>query len=169
MPKRPVTQRQREDRHADDRQQAEDVVLAMREHGLVRRLEPVDDLLVVVEEVPDPLGRVDDVVEVVLEVLRKEGLDAALEDAERRALGLDDLAVRDDLLLHVGDVAHDLLRTPFEHLVLDPVELVGDLVEDREAVVEEVVEDLVQQATRAAGEELLAVAARPPRSARRGG
>ena len=43
-----------------------------------------------------------------------------------------------------------------EHLVLDAVELVGDLVEDREAVVEEVVEDLVEQATRSAGEELLA-------------
>ena len=44
-----------------------------------------------------------------------------------------------------------------EHVVLDPVELVADLVEDREAVVEQVVEHLVEQATGPLGEELLAV------------
>ena len=44
-----------------------------------------------------------------------------------------------------------------EHVVLDPVELVADLVEDREAVVEEVVEHLVEQAPRALREELLPV------------
>ena len=43
-----------------------------------------------------------------------------------------------------------------EHVVLDPVELVADLVEDREAVVEEVVEHLVEQAAGALREELLA-------------
>ena len=51
---------------------AEDVVLAVRDHRLVRRLERLDDLLVVVEQVPDPLGGVDDVVEVELELLRQE-------------------------------------------------------------------------------------------------
>ena len=152
----PGHERQRQDCHADDRQQSEHVVLAVCEHRLVRRLEPVDDLLVVVEEVPDPFGGVDDVVKVVLEVLGQEPLDAPLEDAQGRSLGLDDLALRDDLLLHVGDVADDLLRLSLEHLVLDPVELVGDLVEDREAVVEEIVEDLVEQASRSAREELLA-------------
>src|SRR5262249_50971266 len=70
--------------------------------------------------------------------------------------GLDDLAVGDDLLLHVGDVADDLLRATLEHLVLDAVELVRNLVEDRKAVVEQVVEDLVEQPPRPAREELLA-------------
>ena len=45
---------------------------------------------------------------------------------------------------------------PLEHLVLDRVELVADLVEDREAVVEEVVEHLVEQPARALREQLLA-------------
>ena len=67
-----------------------------------------------------------------------------------------DLAVGDDLLLDVRDVADDVLGLALEHVVLDPVELVADLVEDREAVVEEVVEHLVEQATGALREELLA-------------
>ena len=41
----------------------------MRDDGLVRVLERLDDLLVVVEDVPDALGRVDDVVEVELQLL----------------------------------------------------------------------------------------------------
>ena len=44
-----------------------------------------------------------------------------------------------------------------EHVVLDPVELVPDLVEDREAVVEEVVEHLVEEPAGALREQLLAV------------
>src|SRR5206468_10393368 len=107
---------------------------------------------------PNPLGGVDDVVEVELELLREEALDVALEQPQRRALGLDDLAVADDLLLDVRDVADDRARLPFEHLVLDRVELVPDLVEDREAVVEEVVEHLVEQPAGSLGEELLAEA-----------
>src|SRR6476619_5439196 len=108
-PKDAGHERERQQRHADDGQQSEDVVLAVGEHRLVRRLETVDDLLVVVEEVPDAFSGVDDVVEVELELLGEERLDAALQYAQGRALGLDDLAVRDDLLLHVGDVAYDLL------------------------------------------------------------
>ena len=77
---------------------------------------------------------------------------------EGGALGLDDLAVGDDLLLDVREVADNLVRAALEHLVLDDVELVRDLVEDREAVVEEVVEDLVQQAPRPAGEDVIAQA-----------
>ena len=130
----------------------------MRDHRLVRLLERVGDLLVVVEQVPDALGGVDDVVEVDLELLGEEPLDAALQQPQRGALGLDDLAVRDDLLLHVGDVPDDLLGGALEQLVLDPVELVPDLVEDREAVVEEVVEDVVQQVAGALAEEVVAEA-----------
>ena len=48
---------------------------------------------------------VDEVVEVELELLRQEALDAPLEQAQRRALRLDDLAVGDDLLLRLRDVA----------------------------------------------------------------
>ena len=61
--------------------------------GLVGGLERLDDLLVVVEHVPDPLRRVDEVVEVQLEVLGKEPLDVPLEQPQRRPLRLDDLAV----------------------------------------------------------------------------
>ena len=82
------------------------------DHGLVRVLERLDDLLVVVEDVPDALGRVDDVVEVELELLRQEPLDVALEQPQGRALRLDDLAVADDLLLDVRDVADDLVGAP---------------------------------------------------------
>ena len=64
----------------------------MAEHGLVRRLEGLDDLLVVLERVPDPLGGVGDVVEVDLELFREVALLGPLEVAEHRALGPDDLA-----------------------------------------------------------------------------
>ena len=149
-------QRQRQQDHGEDREEAQDVVLAVRDDGLVRVLERLDDLLVVVEEVPDPLARVDDVVEVELELLGEEALDVALEQPQRGALRLDDLAVGDDLLLDVREVADDLLGAALEHVVLDRVELVADLVEDREAVVEEVVEDVVEQVAGALREELLA-------------
>ena len=79
-------QRQREHDHADRGQHAQDVVDAVRDHRLVRVLERLDDLLVVVEQVPDALGGVDEVVEVELEVLGKEALDVALEQPQRRAL-----------------------------------------------------------------------------------
>src|SRR5207302_1022756 len=149
-------ERQRQEDDAEDREDAEDVVLAVRDDGLVRVLEPVHDLLVVVEEVPDALRRVDDVVEVELELLGQEPLHPALEQAQRRALGLDDLAVADDLLLDVRDVADDVLGALLEQRVADRVELVRDLVEDREAVVEEVVEHLVEEAARALREEPVA-------------
>ena len=51
----------------------------MRDHRLVRALERLDHFLVVVQQVPDALGRVDEVVEVELEVLREEALDPPLE------------------------------------------------------------------------------------------
>ena len=82
IPKTPGQHRQREDDHGEHRQQPQDVVLAVGDDRLVRRLEPLDDLLEVVEEVPDPLGGVDDVVEVELELLGEEVLDASLEDAQ---------------------------------------------------------------------------------------
>src|SRR5581483_5167587 len=147
-------QRQQDD--AEHGQDPQDVVLAVRDHRLVRVLERLDDLLVVVEDVPDALGGVDDVVEVEVELLRQEPLEPALERAQGRALRLDDLPVADDLLLRVREVADDALRAALEDVVLERVELVPDLVEDREAVVEEVVEDLVEDAPRTFGEELLA-------------
>src|SRR4051794_9779990 len=128
----------------------------MRDERLVRVLERLDDFLVVVEDVPDALGRVDDVVEVELQLFRQETLDVTLEQAQSGTLRLDDLPVADDLLLDIRDVAHDLFGATLEHVVLERVELEADLVEDREAVVEEVVEDLVEQATGSLREELLA-------------
>jgi len=125
-------------------------------HLLVRRLERLDDLLVVVEQVPDALGSVDEVVEVELQLLGQEAFGPPLEQAQRRALRLDDLAVRDDLLLRVRDVANGLLGAPLEHVVLDRVELEADLVEDREAVVEEVVEHVIEQVAGALREQVLA-------------
>ncbi len=147
---------QRQHRHADDREQPQDVVLAVRDGRLVRRLERLDDLLVVVEQVPDALGGVDEVVEVELEVLAQEPPHVTLEHAERRPLRLDDLPERDDLLLRPRDVADDLLEGALVDVVLDRVELVRDLVEDREAVVEEVVEHVVEQVAGALAEEALA-------------
>ena len=47
-------------------------------------------------------------------------------------------------------------RAALEEVVLDRVELQPDLVEDREAVVEEVVEDVVEQVAGALREELVA-------------
>ena len=78
-----------------------------------------------------------------------------LEQSQRGTLRLDDLAIRDDLLLHLGDVGDDLLRAAVLDVVLDRVELVGDLVEDREAVVEEIVEHLVEESARPFAEQLL--------------
>src|SRR5207249_7421535 len=79
-------QRERQKDDAEDRQDAEDVVLAMRDDRLVRVLERLHHFLVVVEQVPDALGRVDEVIEVELEVLRKEALDVPLEQSQRRTL-----------------------------------------------------------------------------------
>src|SRR5207244_190848 len=86
------------------------VVLLVRDQRLVRVLERLHDLLVIVEQVPDPLGGVDDVVEVELELLRHQPLDLPLELPERRPLRLDDLAVGDDLLLDLLDEGVELAR-----------------------------------------------------------
>ncbi len=129
-------------------------------HRLVRVLERLDDLLVVLEHVPDPLVRVADVVEVDLELLAlgrsQEALLGVLEVAKDGALRADHLAEVDDLLLDVRDVADDLLGRALEDLVLDRVELVADLPKHREAVVEPVVDDPVEQEARAPREELFA-------------
>jgi len=69
----------------------------------------------------------------------------ALQDAQDRPLRLHDLAVADDFLLDVRDIADDLFRAALEDVVLERVELVADLVEDREAVVEEIVEHLIEE------------------------
>ena len=157
-PEDPGDQRERQQDHREHRQDPEDVVLAVRDDRLVRALERFHDFLVVVQQVPDPLGRVHEVVEVELELLREETLDVPLEQSQRRALRLDDLAVRDDLLLHLGDVGDDLLGAAVLDVVFNRIELVGNLVEDREAVVEEVVEHLVQEPAGSLAEELLAKA-----------
>ncbi len=103
-------ERERRQHDEEDREDVEDVVLLVRDQRLVRVLERLDDLLVVVEQVPDPLARVDDVVEVELELLGQETVDLPLELSQRRPLRLDDLAVGDDLLLDLVDVADELLR-----------------------------------------------------------
>ena len=128
----------------------------MRDRRLVRRLERLHDLLVVLEHVPDPLGGVDDVVEVDVEVVGDVALLVALEVRERGALRADDLAEVDDLLLGVGDVAHDLGRLALEDLLLDALELVADLAQHRERGVDAVVDDLVEQVAGALGEQRLA-------------
>ena len=70
--------------------------------------------------------------------------------------GPDDLAEVDDLLLDVGDVAHDLLAAAAEDVLLELLELVADLAQHREAVVEGLVDDVVEQVARALREVLLA-------------
>src|ERR1044072_5838895 len=101
---------------------------------------------------------VDDVVEIDLQV--EVGGEIALLDllqvAQDWALRANHLAEVDDLLLDVGDVAHDLLGTTLEDVVLERVELVADLAQHREAVVEAVVDEAVEQVPRPAREELLA-------------
>src|SRR3989442_1137769 len=117
--------------------------------GRNRRRNPearLPDLLVVLEHVPDALGRVAHVVEVELVVLGEEAPLDLLEVAQHLPLRPDDLAEVDDLLLDVGDVAHDLLAGLLEEdVLLDPVELVAHLAEHREAVVDRVVDHLVEQ------------------------
>src|SRR6201992_1713616 len=102
--------------------------------------------------------RVDDVVEVELYV--EVGGEVArfhfLQVAQDRPLRTDHLAEVDDLLLRVGDVADDVLGAALEDVVLERVELVPDLAQHREAVVEAVVDEAVEQVARAAREELLA-------------
>src|SRR4029453_401300 len=55
----------------------------------------------------------------------------------------------------VRDVANGFFGAALEHVVLDRVELEADLVQDREAVVEEVVEDVVEQVAGALRKERL--------------
>jgi hypothetical protein len=64
------------------------------------------------------------------------------QHAQHGALRADDLAEVDDLLLRVGDVAHDLLGAALEDVFLDPLQLDPHLAQHREAVVEGVVDDL---------------------------
>ena len=85
MPKMPEISVSGRSDDAEDREDAQNVVLPVRDDRLVRRLERLDDLLVVVELVPDPLGGVDDVVEVEVELLGQELVHPALEHAQRRA------------------------------------------------------------------------------------
>src|SRR5215207_6259549 len=113
-------ERERQDHHAEGGEHAQDVVHAMRDHRLVGDLERLHDLLVVLEHVPDPLGGIDDVIEVDLQVLREVALLRALQVAQHRALRTDDLPEVDDLLLDVGDVPHDLLGATLEDVPLDP-------------------------------------------------
>ena len=84
MPKRLVISVGGQEHDADDRQQPQDVVLPVRDRRLVRALEGFDDLLVVVQQVPDPLRGVDDVVEVEVEILGQEALDLR---SSRRSVG----------------------------------------------------------------------------------
>src|SRR3954451_7713658 len=139
-------QRERQEHHAEHREDAQDVVQAVLDHRLVRLLECLHDLLVVLEHVPDALGGVHHVVEVELVVVGEEAALDLLEVAQHLSLRTDDLAEVDDLLLDVGDVAHDVLASLLlEDLLLDPVELVAHLAEHGEAVVDGVVDDLVEQ------------------------
>jgi hypothetical protein len=127
----------------------------VRQHRLVGVLQRLDDLLEVLEHVPDALVGVDDVVEVDLEV-RGHVAAGALEVSQRRALRPNDLAEVDDLLLDVRKVAHDLRRAALEDVLLEPLELVAHLAEHREGGVDAVVDDLVEQVARALAEQLLA-------------
>ena len=128
----------------------------MRQHGLVRGLERLDDLLVVLERVPGALGRVGDVVEVDLQLFLEVPLLGPLEIAEHGALGPHDLAEVDDLLLRLGELAHDLRRAALEDVVLEALELEAHLAQHRERRIDAGVDDLVQQVARALREDLLA-------------
>src|SRR5204863_8277497 len=100
--------------------------------------------------------RVPDVVEVDLQLVADELLLGALEVGQHRPLRADDLAEVDDLLLRVGDVAHDVLAAAEEDLLLEALQLAADLAQHREAVVEAVVDDLVEEVAGALREHLLA-------------
>src|SRR4051794_39808416 len=150
-------QRQRQQDDAEGGEHAEGLVASVGEHRLVGALERLDDLLVVLEHVPDALGRVVDVVEVDVEVVGDVARLGALEVAERRPLRSHDLAEVDDLLLDVRDVADDLLRAALEDVLLDALELVADLAQHRKGRVHARVDDPVEQVARALGEVLLAL------------
>src|SRR5918997_642935 len=150
-------QRQRQQHRADGREDPEDLVAAVGDDRLVGVLERLHDLLEVLEHVPDPLPRIVDVVEVDVEVVGDVAGLVALQVAEGGALRADDLAEVDDLLLDVGDVAHDVLGPALEDVLLDAVELVAHLAQHRERGVDAGVDDPVEQIARALREVALAV------------
>src|SRR6476620_10818483 len=90
------------------------------------------------EHLPDALGCVVDVVEVDVEVVGDVARLRALEVGDHRALRAHDLPEVDDLLLDVGEVAHDLLRAAREDLLLEALELVPHLAEHREGGIDRV-------------------------------
>ena len=63
------------------------------------------------------MGRVDDVIEVDVQLLRRDHVHGPLQIAEGDALWPHDTAEGDDLLLGVGDVAHDLVGLALEDVV----------------------------------------------------
>ena len=100
---------------------------------------------------------IDDAVEAEPESSGRNRPRRGTELAQRRKAWPYDLAVRNDLLLDLVDVAHALLRARRDlvDLLVDLAELQRDLVEDREAVVVKVVEELVEQTARAAREQVV--------------
>src|SRR5436190_3531095 len=152
----PGHQRQREEDHREHGEHAQDVVELVGEHRLVGVLERLGGLLVALEHLPDALGRVVDVVEVEVEVVRDVARLGALQVTDHRALRADDLAEVDDLLLDVGEVANDLLGPPLEDVLLEALELVAHLAQHRKGRVDAVVDDLVEQVAGALGEHLVA-------------
>src|SRR5690606_8239513 len=117
-------ERQGQDDDADRSQHTQDVIQPVGEDRLVRALEPDDDLEEVFEDVPDPLGRIGQIVEVDVEVLGQIALLGPLERTKDGALRADDRTEVDDLLLGVADVAHDLGGTAaLEYVVLEAPQL----------------------------------------------
>src|SRR6476469_8583658 len=149
-------ERERQHDDADRGEHPEGVVQPVADDRLGGGLERLDDLFEVLEHVPDALGGVVDVVEIDLEVLGDVAA-RGLEILQRRALRPDDLAEVDDLLLDVGEVAHDLRRrVALEDVLLQALELVAHLAQHRERGVHGVVDDLVEQVARALAEQPVA-------------
>ena len=116
----------------------------------------LDDLLEVLEHVPDALGRVVDVVEVDLEVLGHVALACARGRCSAARCGRTILRK-----LMISCLTSEMSRTisrraALEDVVLDALELVAHLAEHRERGVDAVVDDLVEQVAGALAEQLLA-------------
>lgn len=145
----------------DYRDQREDLDLLIDAVGAEAgegRVEAFDNLLLLLEHIPEPVEAVDQVAEVLLFIEAQIGALAPGQQAHDGDVGLEDAAQGDDVAPQVGELLDGAVGVAAKHLLLGGVELLVEAVEHREAVVNQRVDDAVEQKARAAPEQQLAAA-----------
>jgi hypothetical protein len=141
---------QRQEDGGDDRQLLQDDVEPVRDGGQVDVHRAREQVAVRVDQIADPDQVVVDVAEVPLVLGRhaRQRRDAADQARKHVAFGCHSFAQADEQTLHLEDLLELLVACVQERLVLQLVDAVVEVGEDREEAVSERVDDLVEQSCR---------------------